>query len=133
METLHLRLLIQLAKLDGNIDAAEVDLIMSIGKSNGLSEEEIKQLFNLPTKAVDATMLSDAQKFDYIYSMVQLMKVDGEMHNNELKFCSEMAVKLGYREGVLFELVTNIVIDENIKTDRKALRKKVKPYLLTSA
>ncbi len=133
METLHLRLLIQLAKLDGNIDDAEVNLIMSIGKSNGLSEEEINQLFKLPTKAVDASMLSDAQKFDYIYSMVQLMKVDGEMHNNELRFCSEMAVKLGYREGVLFELVTNIVIDENMKTDRKALRKRVKPYLLASA
>lgn len=125
----YLNLLVQLARVDGVVVQQEIDLINQIGKANGMSDEEITQCFDDPSEIEGLSDLSNDEKFDYIYSIVQLMKIDGRLYEDEIKFCAKMASKLGYKEDVLFELILKIYSDPDISADKESLKEGVQNFL----
>lgn len=127
MSKSQLSILIQLAKIDGVITEDEYKLISEIGTSNGMSESEIKLTLENPLLTQDLSALSANDRFEYLISIVQLMKVDGRMFRDEIKYCSKMAARLGYDEAVLFELITQVAKDKVL--DKENLREKLKGYL----
>lgn len=129
MSNIHLNALIQLAKIDGNVAPEEMDLINEVGKANGLSDKEISESFHEEMSLDNLSGLPDDDKFEFIYSVVQLMKIDGKLYNEEIKFCSKMAAKLGYDETVLFELMLKIYADPDLCADKNALKLEIQEYL----
>lgn len=125
----HLNLLVQLAKVDGVVVQDEIDLIEQIGKAHGMSSDEISACFEDPNLVEELGELSDDEKYDYIYNIVQLMKIDGRLYKEEIKFCAKMASKLGYNEDVLLELMLKIYSDPNISTDKDMLKSTIQQYL----
>ncbi|MEQ8336041.1 MAG: TerB family tellurite resistance protein [Cyclobacteriaceae bacterium] len=129
MSRTHLNLLVQLAKIDGVVVQDEIDLIKKIGKANGMSSEEISECFEDPTLIEDLDHLTSDEKYDYIYNIVQLMKIDGRLYKEEIRFCAKVISKLGYQEDVLRELILKIYSDENISTDKSSLKETIQQYL----
>ncbi|MEO9806664.1 MAG: TerB family tellurite resistance protein [Reichenbachiella sp.] len=126
----HLNILVQLAKVDGIVVQEEVDLINEVGKANGMTEEEIASCFDVELPIGDLSDLSDDEKYDLIYSIVQLMKIDGKLYNEEIKFCAKMSAKLGYEEDVLFELMLKIYADPDLCADKESLKKHIQEFLI---
>jgi hypothetical protein len=126
----HLHILIQLAKIDGIVVEEELELIHEVGKASGMSEEEITACFDVEIDLEDLSSLTDDQKYDVIYSVVQLMKIDGKLYNEEIKFCAKMTAKLGYEENVLFELMLNIYADPDLCADKASLKKHIQKFLM---
>lgn len=129
MSRTHLNLLVQLAKIDGVVVQDEIDLIKQIGKANGMSSDDISACFEDPTLIEDLDGLNDDEKYEYIYSVVQLMKIDGRLYKEELNFCAKMASKIGYDEGVLLELLLKIYSDPDISADKASLKDTIQKYL----
>ncbi|MEQ9220958.1 MAG: TerB family tellurite resistance protein [Cyclobacteriaceae bacterium] len=129
MSRTHLNLLVQLAKIDGVVVQDEIDLIKKIGKANGMSSEEISECFEDPNLIEDLDHLTADEKYDYIYNIVQLMKIDGRLYKEEIRFCAKVISKLGYQEDVLRELILKIYSDENISTDKSSLKETIQQYL----
>ena len=129
MSRTHLNILVQLAKVDGVVVQDEIDLIKQIGQANGMSSDEISQCFDDPELVENLDKLSDDEKYEFIYNIVQLMKIDGRLYKEELKFCAKMASKLGYDEGVLLELMLKIYSDPDITTDKESLKSTIQKYL----
>ena len=129
MSRTHLNILVQLAKIDGVVVQDEIDLIKQIGTANGLTSDEISQCFSDPDVLEDLTALTDDEKYEYIYNIVQLMKIDGRLYKEELKFCAKMASKLGYDESVLIELMLKIYSNQDITTDKAVLKSTIQKYL----
>lgn len=129
MSRSHLNILVQLARVDGVVVQDEIDLIKHIGAVNGMTSEEISQCFADPNLVEDLTKLPDDEKYEYIYNIVQLMKVDGRLYKEELSFCAKMASKLGYDEEVLMELMLKIYSDPDITTDKATLKSTIQKYL----
>jgi len=129
MSRTHLNLLVQLAKIDGVVVQDEIDLIKKIGKANGMSSEEISECFEDPTLIEDLDHLTADEKYDYIYNIVQLMKIDGRLYKEEIRFCAKVISKLGYQEDVLRELILKIYSDEHISTDKSSLKETIQQYL----
>lgn len=129
MSRTHLNLLVQLAKIDGVVVQDEIDLIKQIGKANGMSSDDISACFADPTLIEDLDGLNDDEKYEYIYSIVQLMKIDGRLYKEELNFCAKMASKIGYSEGVLLELLLKIYSDPQISADKEELKVTIQKYL----
>ncbi|XOV91475.1 MAG: TerB family tellurite resistance protein [Bacteroidota bacterium] len=129
MSRTHLNLLVQLAKIDGVVVQDEIDLIKKIGKANGMSSEEISECFEDPTLLEDLDNLSDDEKYDYIYNIVQLMKIDGRLYKEEIRFCARLTSRLGYKEDVLRELILKIYSDEHLTTDKNTLKETIQQYL----
>ncbi len=130
MSRTHLNILIHLAKVDGVVVQEEIDLINKIGKANGLSEDEISACFDEPNAIESMVHLPDDVKFDFIYSIVQLMKIDGRIYKEELSFCAKMASKLGYDSDVLLELIPKIYSDPHLTTDPQKIKSKIQHYLI---
>ncbi|MDN4165948.1 TerB family tellurite resistance protein [Cytophagales bacterium LB-30] len=127
MSKARLSILVLLAKVDGQITADEELLIREIGQHTGMTEAEIVDTLQNPFVTHDVSDLSADEKFDYLFSIVQLMKVDGRMFKDEIRFCSKLAAKMGYDEAVLFELITKALSTPTI--DKAELKKKVQAYL----
>lgn len=121
--------MVQLAKIDGVVVQDEIDLIKKIGKANGMSSEEISECFEDPNLIEDLDHLTADEKYDYIYNIVQLMKIDGRLYKEEIRFCAKVISKLGYQEDVLRELILKIYSDENISTDKSSLKETIQQYL----
>ncbi len=125
----QLNVLIQLASSDNSVADKEVKLIRMIAKVNGVSLEEVDGMIKNPTPIGDLANLTEDQKFEYLYNVVQLMKIDGQVFKSEIVFCEEIADKLGYKKGVIGEMSSKIFSDPSITSDRDVLKSKVRKYL----
>lgn len=104
----QLKLLVNLARIDGDVAEKERKYISNIGLANNVSSEDILPLFEKNHELVVPANLNAEQRFSYIFSLVQLMKIDERLYKDEIKYCSQVASKLGYEEDVMFELMLHV-------------------------
>ncbi|MEO5603625.1 MAG: TerB family tellurite resistance protein [Cyclobacteriaceae bacterium] len=104
----RMKLLINLAKVDGQVADKEKSHLVNIGRANGIYPDEIYPLFTQNHTVIIPEHLTDDQKFDLILNLIQLMKLDERMYREEIVFCGEVASKLGYNKQVMFELLSHV-------------------------
>jgi hypothetical protein len=104
----QMKLLINLARIDGSVAEREQHYIVNIGRANGIYPDEVTPLFDQRHELIVPTNLNDDEKFNYIFSLVQLMKIDERMYKEEILFCSKIASRLGYDQEVMFELMLHV-------------------------
>jgi uncharacterized tellurite resistance protein B-like protein len=121
--------MIQLAISDKNMVEREERLIYKIGKLHGISEDEIKELIKKPEPIEPVEALSNDEKFQNLYMVIQMMKVDRQIFKSEVEFCKNLADKLGFKKTVVAELSSKIYSDPVITADRDALKKTAFKYL----
>ncbi len=123
--TTHLSMLIQLALTDNDFAGPEKGMIYMIGKANGIKETEIdglvKRHLNKEPVKIEFKALSEEERFEYLYNIVQLMKIDNEVFLSEIRFCEKMAERLGYQKAVIREVSSKIYSDPAITSDRHLL------------
>lgn len=124
-----LNVLINLAASDKNVAAREAKLIHLIGKANGISKEEIDTMLEKPRPISAINSLTPEEKFEHLYYLIQLMKMDGQVFRSEIIFCEQIAERLGYKKGVVGELSQHIYSDPTITADRDMLIRKSEKYL----
>ena len=61
------------------------------------------------------------------------MKIDRKVHQSEIQYCERLAVKLGYRPGVIADLSAYIYSDPTLSSDRGHLRALADKQLLHRA
>lgn len=126
----QLNVLIQLAASDNQVAEKEAKLIHMIGQSNGVTKEDIDEMLKNPGHPIgNLNTLTDDQKFEHLYHVVQLMKVDGQVFKSEIVFCEDIAARLGYKKGVIGELSSKIFSDPSITSDRDRLKQRAQKYL----
>ncbi|MEX2335962.1 MAG: hypothetical protein WD555_01670 [Fulvivirga sp.] len=128
----HINILVQLAKIDGETDVAELELIRQIGASNHVSPEDIDNI--IATTAIEDTIpsladLPKAQKVELMTNLVLVMKIDRRIHKEEMKFCLKVLKKLGYEEDALFDLVSTTFVDNEQEVDRENIKQRAEKYL----
>lgn len=125
----ELNVLINLAASDKNVAERESKLIHLIGKANGMSADEIDDMLENPKPITSISSLTDEEKFEHLYYLIQLMKMDGQVFRSEIVFCEQIAERLGFKKGVVGELSQHIYSDPSITADRDMLRKKAEKFM----
>jgi uncharacterized tellurite resistance protein B-like protein len=125
----QLNVLINLAASDSKVAEKEAKVIHMIGKANGLSKEEVEKMMKSPQPIGDLSTLTEDQKFENLYHLIQLMKSDGQVFKSEINFCEEIADRLGYKKGVVGELSSRIYSDPTITADRKMLMDRAHKFM----
>lgn len=123
-------MLVSLAAIDGTIADREKNYIVNIGLANGVSAEEMDQIVNRRHDIVVPSNLSDSEKFDFLFHLVQLMKIDEKMYKEELLFCSTILEKLGYKKEVMFDLMLNVKAHDMDDAEKQKLEAETKKYLV---
>jgi len=125
----QLNVLVNLAASDRKVEEKEAKVIHMIGKANGLSKDEIEAMLKKPQPIGNLSALTEDQKFENLYHLIQLMKSDGQVFKSEIHFCEQIAEKLGYKKAVVAELSSKIFSDPTITSDRKALIERAHKFL----
>ncbi len=125
----QLNVLINLAARDNMVAEKESQVIHLIAKANGVSKEEVNAMLRKPQPIGNLDALTEDQKFENLYHLIQLMKSDGQVFKSEINFCEQVAEKLGYKKGVVAELSSRIYSDPSITADRKLLMERAHKFL----
>jgi uncharacterized tellurite resistance protein B-like protein len=125
----ELNILINLAASDSKIEERETKLIHMVAKANGLTREEADEMINNPQPIENVSGLTPDEKFEHLYYLIQMMKMDGQVFKSEITFCETIAEKMGYKKGVVAELSQHIYSDPSITSDRDLLRKKALRFI----
>lgn len=123
-----LSVLVQLANIDGDFAGEEKDLIYMIAKANGISEDDVNNLIENPEPLPPLSTISDDDKFEYLYHLVQLMKIDSQVYLSEIKYCEELAEKLGFKKNVISDLSAKIYSDPSITSNVESLKREIRKH-----
>ncbi len=129
----HLKVLLKLAMVDENFDDQERQMIGMIAKANGVEKETMDDMINTAlrdksSEQVPLPVLSDDEKFEYLYNIVQLMKIDSKVYLSEINFCENMATRLGFNKKVIGRLSRQIFSDPSITSDKERLKMAVMKF-----
>jgi uncharacterized tellurite resistance protein B-like protein len=125
----QLNVLINLAASDNTVAEKEAKVIHMIAKANGIPKEEVESMMKKPQPIGNLSSLTEDQKFENLYHLIQLMKSDGQVFKSEIHFCEQVAERLGYKKAVVAELSSRIYSDPSITADRKMLMDRAHKFL----
>ena len=124
-----IRTLLHLAQSDGNVSGSELALIYKIAIEKSLPMFEVEQLIQDPPKELqELNELSEEERFEYLYTMVLMIKMDGKLDHRETELCYHYAESLGYQQDVISELLSLIESDQYLSADKGALRTEVQKF-----
>jgi hypothetical protein len=103
----QLNILIQLAEADKHFAKIEREMIFKIAKERNFPEEIVHNLIRHPEPIDSLGALSNDQKFEYLMSAIEMIFVDQNVFESEILFCKNIAIKLGFRKGVIDFFIQN--------------------------
>ncbi len=125
----EINVLVNLAASDNSVDEREAKLIYTIGNANGIPKEDIEKMLHNPKPINQTAAFTDDQKFEHLYYLIQLMKMDGQVFRSEIVFCEKIAERIGYKKGVVGEISQHVYSDPSITADRNMIKTKADRYL----
>ena len=127
-ENIHLRALVNVAISDMHLAEEERKLIYAIAKLHGVERSVVDNMINNPAPLGSVDALSEEEKFELLYNIVQLMKIDRKVYVSEVKYCEQVASALGFDKKVIQELSSKIYANPSITTDRGHLKNLVEKH-----
>jgi len=126
----QLKLLVNLARIDGDMAGKEREYIITIGKAHGFPESSVETLFYSSHESIIPTELTSDQRFNYLFNLVKLMKLDERLYEEEIKFCAGIATKLGYQSQVMFELLLKVKSEDMDQKEIDSLKAMTAKHLI---
>ena len=125
---LQIQALINLAITDMHFAEEERDLIYLVGRANGVEQPEINDMIANPQPMGSLESLTESERFEMLYNVVQLMKIDRKVYVVEIKYCEDIAMRLGYNKKVVKELSSKVYANPTITADKEHLEQIVRRY-----
>lgn len=106
----HIRVLVQLAKVDGEASHEELELIREIGSSQNVSPSELEDaLSNIGDTTYESLEnFSEEEKIDMINDLIDVTLADGRIDESELSFCYNVVERLGLNREVFSQIVSEV-------------------------
>lgn len=76
-------------------------LIHRIADESNFPEDELRRLMHTPEPIGSLGALSSNQRFEYLYSIVEMMILDKVEVQKELLFCDQLALDLGFNKDAI--------------------------------
>lgn len=96
-----LNILIQLAEADKHFAKAEREMVFRIANEKNFPEAAVSALIKNPEPIESLGALSIDQKFEYLYSSIEMIFADRNVFESEILFSKNIAIKLGFRKDVI--------------------------------
>jgi len=99
--------LIQLAKSDHNFAPEERKFINDVAEKHDFPKAELELLLESNESIESLGALSNSKKKEYLIDSFGLIMADGVIEPQEILFCQNIAVKLGYHKDIVPEVLDN--------------------------
>lgn len=104
----HMKNLIEMAAVDGNFEDIEYDLLKTIAKRNGISENQLKEIRKNPAGIKFEVPQDKRKKFHQLYDLIHMMSIDNDVRFEETRLSKLFAIKFGYPREKADELIEDI-------------------------
>lgn len=105
----HIKHLFLLGKSDKNLNEKEINIISQIAKHHGLSYKDIEYITSKTDEIPFSMPDTFTDRLAALYDLVVLMVSDLEIHENEKKFCKEIALKYEFNPQIIDELIEDVL------------------------
>ncbi|RLZ09759.1 hypothetical protein [Faecalibacter macacae] len=101
--------LILLGKSDNNLSEQEIDIITQIAKHHQLTYKDIDYIVSNSDKIPFSIPSTFTERLAALYDLVVLMVSDFKIHENEKKFCMDLAKKYDFNPQIIDELIEDVL------------------------
>ncbi len=101
----HLKNLVALAAIDGNIHKDEIDYLYKIGEKYQLKPQQIKKILEEKEQIEPEIPEPHHQKVALLYDLIGMMMADNVIEESEMEFCKKMFKKFGYKDLLIDEMI----------------------------
>lgn len=108
--------IVRIAKADDIVSNTELELLHRIGRKLGLTDPEIEKLIETTGKSDYIPPYELSKRFDQVYEIVKMTLADGAIDPNEMRLARGFAVKSGFTETEIPNLLSLII--EGIKAGK---------------
>ena len=105
----HFKNLFAVARADGDIDRAEMDLVIGLAEKFHMSTAEVTNIIRNPDAVELFTPKTPEERMEHLYDLITVMLVDGQINEKELFLCKSLGVKLGCSEGSIDSVVRELI------------------------
>lgn len=104
---IHIKNLIEIAEADGHFVEIEMELLKSIAKRNGFTENQVSEI-RKNSEEIKLEIPADSKvRFLQYYDLIHMMSIDSVIHPEEVKICSQFAKKFGYHSDNIQDLINS--------------------------
>lgn len=104
----HVKNLISVAMADGHLDLDEWDMLVTISKVMGMTEEEIHEIKESPEKIQFIPPKKYEDKVQQIHDLVAVMTVDSHVSPRELALCKKISLKLDVLPNIVDDIIRDV-------------------------
>ncbi len=129
----HFMHLIQVAMADGMVDQAETEMLHRLGRKMGFTDSEIDVLIESSRKQTYNPPYEFQKRFEQFYEIVKMVLADEVIDENEMHLANSFAIKLGFSESEIPDLIVFVISgirqgkdDEDLFEEYKKQRKRLK-------
>lgn len=101
--------IVRIAKADDIVSNTELELLHRIGRKLGLTDPEIEKLIETTGKSDYIPPYELSKRFDQVYEIVKMTLADGAIDPNEMRLARGFAVKSGFTETEIPNLLSLII------------------------
>lgn len=105
----HLKMLIQMATVDGHDHEFEDMFIRDVAKKLDLTEDDVVEAEHYPDDINHALPKEEHERMSYLYHLLFLMGMDGKVTQAEIKLCQKLGFQLGVRPSLIDELIDILI------------------------
>ena len=104
----HVKNLLSVALAHGHLDPDEWDLLLTISKVMGISEEEIHNIKEKPEQVPFIPPKKYEDKVQQIHDLVAVMTVDSYISPRELALCKKISLKLDILPNIVDDIIRDV-------------------------
>ena len=97
----HLRNLLALAKVDGNLHPKEEQLLYRIGNRYGLKDRQIRSVIESNEKHTVDIPDNHNDRMNLIYDLLLMIHADDRVMKNEIRFFEDVVKKFGMKKEMV--------------------------------
>ncbi len=105
----HFNHMIEVAIADGVIHANEMEMLRRMGRRIGLTEPEFESLISTAKKSAYHPPYELSKRFSQMYDIVSMILADGKVTNAEYNITYSLALKSGFTEHEIPDLVLLLI------------------------
>jgi len=121
-------MLIQIAKSDELHETAELRFIQDFARKLGLTEDDVYNIRNQYDQFSFSLPENENERMIIFFHLIQLMKIDYEIHPSEKETCKELGFKLGLN-SLLIEDLIKVITQMDEDTPENIIPETIKKYL----
>lgn len=104
----HILTLLMLSEADNRDHVNEIRFINNVAGRIGLSELDVQEIDRHPERLTFSLPESEEDRMTVLYDLLFLMKIDGDVAEEEKELVRELGVRLGFRISMVEEFIRTI-------------------------